>query len=1320
MTDRKLVLKVKRDIWNKSLHINATGLDTDVLDIKKKSGGSIVPSSPAITLCSPKTGHKTATKKNAIIARNCTVKQPLFKRGFRRVPIESWLLSERVLTNIQTVIDELPSELHVVNVPCSTEEKTLTGIGAFTFPKLLRHIADLRVENTQRLMRPVIQKLMQHPRNNGIFNTPVDPIALNIPDYLSRIPKPMDLGTVKSRLLAGEYGNIESCAADVALVFSNAISYNRSPEHVVHQIAKVMEEEFVSDMVVVRDKLLKETERKVAHDCTLCQGACCPLCDEKCLKYEPPVLICYGTCGQRIKRNSIFFVSTDGCKLWCQRCYTNLPSVLGEEGALLKKDLLKRKLDEEVAEPWAQCDFCGRWVHQICALFNDRFNAAEMEGSPPKFCCPLCKLEDGLKPIMGRLHDICSALENGTLAKSDADDAGVPRLSPKAIPEAQVHSACGSMTETWASEDLRSERLRSVSLDVVPEHFNPESQPETPPMGRRKRTQSLSVMSDSSSRSVRSRISQTEAQTDAVDENSCGMEGVESSEEPQLEDNGSASDLIENTEAANGRSEEVTYWRAASLPTCKLSDFLESVTRDRLVCLGCGSVAETITVRVVSNVDHYLEVPDVICANLVTSSGSRVPQYIPYRQKCILLFQNIDGVDVVLFCLYVHEFDNNTPEPNKSRVYIAYVDSVEYFRPREARTAVYHEIMSGYLMWAQRRGFQQCQFWACPPQRGDNFIFWCHPPHQRTPTRDRLNAWYAEMLHRASRLGVIEEVGTMWSEFFSSYSRRDDVPTRTASRNSLVNVLTLSKSSSNASMPSSSACAGMDQSNQLSIPCCPPVFDGDFWVNECLRVHGAIESRAKGSSWEDKALNHRRCRDLLKSLMSKPFAKPFCQPVDPVALQIPSYPLIISSPMDLGTIREKLRVKQYVNVLEFLQDIRLTFRNAMIFNPVGHPVHVMAQTLLREFMALLKEALADNVEFNNLMSLSLPVASVTDSEQFDNVLATFPLDHCNDGGLMATTISTASDLQVEPAESPRGGQSNQDAGGNATWECHSSREEGSSSSDTDNHRHSPSPTPLQQQGPGDSQIDSAECSEAWAQRPLFRGSSSQSRSGCPADPLAGTPMVLPQLGLKGACSLMFELSKNVNRLKDDLFVVTFARPDKICNASYLDTADKDPTLDSRRGSVGSYADYQTGAKTGRGKGKVAALIKKSASEPIELLSPQSLAHLRDIKSDTSDPDESRECAFLDCRHTFLELCQFRHYQFDTLRRAKHSSLLLLYHLFNSTAEHLRPLCLECHKVIDTVRWHCDQCSHGIDLCNDCATGGYQHDHPLIPVRVTFK
>ncbi|PQQ19869.1 bromodomain-containing protein 3-like [Prunus yedoensis var. nudiflora] len=58
------------------------------------------------------------------------------------------------------------------------------------------------------------------------FNKPVvDPVAENLPGYFDEIWRPMDLGTVKSKLERGVYSSTDGFAADVRLIFSNAFRY---------------------------------------------------------------------------------------------------------------------------------------------------------------------------------------------------------------------------------------------------------------------------------------------------------------------------------------------------------------------------------------------------------------------------------------------------------------------------------------------------------------------------------------------------------------------------------------------------------------------------------------------------------------------------------------------------------------------------------------------------------------------------------------------------------------------------------------------------------------------------------------------------------------------------------------------------------------------------------------------------------------------------------------------------------------------------------------------------------------------------------------
>ncbi|KAK6914317.1 Histone acetyltransferase Rtt109/CBP [Dillenia turbinata] len=55
----------------------------------------------------------------------------------------------------------------------------------------------------------------------------------------------------------------------------------------------------------------------------------------------------------------------------------------------------------------------------------------------------------------------------------------------------------------------------------------------------------------------------------------------------------------------------------------------------------------------------------------------------------------------------------------------------------------------------------------------------------------------------------------------------------------------------------------------------------------------------------------------------------------------------------------------------------------------------------------------------------------------------------------------------------------------------------------------------------------------------------------------------------------------------------------------------------------------------------------------------------EVPLDTDDKDKNIENELFDDRLAFLTFCQQNHYQFDSLRRAKHSTMMILYHLHNS-------------------------------------------------------
>lgn len=79
-------------------------------------------------------------------------------------------------------------------------------------------------ENLKKCIE-IIKTLKQHS-NAAPFLEPVDPVKYGIPDYLTIIKNPMDIGTVYARLNKIEYSVVNDFVSDVRLIFANCIRYN--------------------------------------------------------------------------------------------------------------------------------------------------------------------------------------------------------------------------------------------------------------------------------------------------------------------------------------------------------------------------------------------------------------------------------------------------------------------------------------------------------------------------------------------------------------------------------------------------------------------------------------------------------------------------------------------------------------------------------------------------------------------------------------------------------------------------------------------------------------------------------------------------------------------------------------------------------------------------------------------------------------------------------------------------------------------------------------------------------------------------------------
>jgi hypothetical protein len=488
---------------------------------------------------------------------------------------------------------------------------------------------------------PVMQELIDD-QFGWVFHDAVDPVALGLPDYFDVVKKPMHLELVKKKLENALYPEMDMYAADVRLVFGNAILYNGDTSE-VGELAQAMLVKFeklyaelVQGKIIIprlrdggftRHLILEsyfsgvESSQQQLEN----RGEACSLCAQQKRRFEPAVVYCQGECGmQRVKRGATYYTERSKANHWCESCYGLMkpdePLVLDDGCEVSKSDLEESKNDALPEEAWVNCDVCSCWVHQICALFNGRMNK-----SKATFVCPNCFLAN-------------------------------------------------------------EERAR----------------------------------------------------------------------------------------AQVSKSDEIKA--AADLPHCKLSEAIESGVNDALskayvdkakalgVDLKDVEAAEKLSVRVVSSVERKFTVGEQMLARY---GEKGCPTEYPVRSKCIALFQEIHGIDTLLFALYVFEYGDECAAPNRRRVYISYLDSVKYFEPKAYRSMVYQRVLIEYLKSVKARGYHTAHIWSCPPTPGDDYIFFCHPQHQLTPREDMLRAWYHTMLEKAKDEGIVMRTTNLYDEYFN-------------------------------------------------------------------------------------------------------------------------------------------------------------------------------------------------------------------------------------------------------------------------------------------------------------------------------------------------------------------------------------------------------------------------------------------------------------------------------------------------------------------------------------------------------------------------
>lgn len=208
------------------------------------------------------------------------------------------------------------------------------------------------------------------------------------------------------------------------------------------------------------------------------------------------------------------------------------------------------------------------------------------------------------------------------------------------------------------------------------------------------------------------------------------------------------------------------------LPKSKLSEFIEERVNSFLETQATES---NVNIRVLSNQKNRSEIKPGMRRKFL-ESGCEL-SYFPYIAKTIYAFQELNGVDLCFFGLHVQEYGTDCSEPNARRINIAYLDTIKLFDPAILRSEIYRRIILAYLDYAKTLGYAFAHIWVSPPSDGCEYIFYSHPPGQKTLSHDLLLGWYTDMLKCGLNEGIIESFSNLYKSIQkSSFSITKNIP----------------------------------------------------------------------------------------------------------------------------------------------------------------------------------------------------------------------------------------------------------------------------------------------------------------------------------------------------------------------------------------------------------------------------------------------------------------------------------------------------------------------------------------------------------------
>ena len=123
-----------------------------------------------------------------------------------------------------------------------------------------------RMTEAMKACNEIIKEMFskKHSAYAWPFYKPVDTEQLDLHDYKQVIKKPMDLGTVKTKMESREYRSPAEFAIDMRLIFTNCYKYN-PPDHDVVAMARKLQDVFEMRYARIPDEVAANNQGAIIY-----------------------------------------------------------------------------------------------------------------------------------------------------------------------------------------------------------------------------------------------------------------------------------------------------------------------------------------------------------------------------------------------------------------------------------------------------------------------------------------------------------------------------------------------------------------------------------------------------------------------------------------------------------------------------------------------------------------------------------------------------------------------------------------------------------------------------------------------------------------------------------------------------------------------------------------------------------------------------------------------------------------------------------------------------------------------------------------------